>query len=237
MCSAPASTPNTILDLTQMNQPTRQTYNSSNNLPTMIIPDTSISPRVSFSPKCSGRFVEHHNTFTASERDAYWYTADEIEAFHTEARTDCRTLRKAAGLPATIVGPCRGLELRRSGARQKRKMLTLHSVFRASKKVKGEKLARLARRCSEWAAKAARVEAQRDFLRAYADEKIVQMHMPALPPMAPFPLPLKGVRSSPDSPQQQEQQQQIRKRPSASCGSEPDNRNTERCVRQRTSCH
>lgn len=185
-------------------------------------------PRVHFGAKLTVQYVESHANLSVAERDSYWYKATEIEAFHNEARSDCRKLRKAAGLPASTIGPCRGLELRRSLARQKRKRLTLHFVAIAAKKARDpHQLARLACRCTEWPVKVAHAEAQRDFLRAYADDKIVQFHLPPLPPMTPFPLPLKGI-SRPATPPPQD-----RKR----CATEPESCNTERRVRQRTSCY
>jgi hypothetical protein len=181
---------------------------------------SSHRPQVSFSESCSVQYVECHTALTPTERNAYWYTANDIEAFHSEARSDCQILGQAAGLPT--LGPSRGLELRRSSARQKRKLLTLQCVLVAAKKVQDpQRVASIYSRCNEWAAQTALVEARRDFVRAYADDKIVESLLPGLPSMTPFPLPLKG----PSKP--------VRKR---SCCSQPHNCSTERCVRRRTSC-
>ena len=190
----------------------------------MIIPTR---PRISFSSTCCVQFIEPRTSLSSSESDAYWYKASEIEAFHAEARTYCRTLRDSDVLHGSAVVASRGLEMRLSPARQKRKRLTLQCVSMAAKKLKdSDQVARIAKRCSEWVVKVAYTEGQRDFIRAYADDKIEQSHLPPLPAMTPFPLPLKAAR--PAKPQAQKR--------STSCPSEPGICNTDRCVRRRTSC-
>ncbi|CAB9503501.1 expressed unknown protein [Seminavis robusta] len=158
-----------------------------------MLPPRSYSPkkRVAFTQTCSVQFVEPHSAMTASERDAYWYKAAEINAFHKQARETCRKLRTSStSLDTPVV--CRGLELRKSPARQKRKLVTLQFVVSAQRKLSDpRRVALLAAKCSNWAAQVARVEAQRDFIRAYAGDECLAF-LPPLPPMTPFPVPFKG---------------------------------------------
>jgi hypothetical protein len=154
--------------------------------------------RVSFAGTCNVQFVHSHSSLTPAERGAYWYNGAEIKSFHMRARETCRKLRTSStALDTTTCGAapvvCRGLELRKSAARQKRKLLTLQCVVMAQRRLQGpDQVARLAARCSSWPAKVAQVEAQRDFIRAYADAQCEPM-LPPLPPMTPFPLPVKGA--------------------------------------------
>jgi hypothetical protein len=115
------------------------------------------------------------------------------------ARETCRKLRASStALDTTRTAPvvCRGLELRKSAARQKRKLLTLQCVVVAQRRLSdSDQVARLAARCSSWPVQVAQVEAQRDFIRAYADAKC-EAFLPPLPPMTPFPLPVKGSTST-----------------------------------------
>jgi hypothetical protein len=152
--------------------------------------------RVAFASTCNVQFVHSHLSWTPAERDAYWYNASEIKSFHMRARETCSKLRTSStALDTTSTAPvvCRGFELRKSTARQKRKLLTLQCIVRAQRRLQdSDQVARLAARCSSWPAKVAQVEAQRDFIRAYADAKCEAL-LPPLPPITPFPLPVKGV--------------------------------------------
>lgn len=158
--------------------------------------------RVSFNEKCSVEFVEPPRTsLTPQERDTVWYSPAEMESFHSEARRVCRQQRIARQESNRLlesVASLRGLELRLSSRRQKRKYMTIQCVLMAQQKMhmKQEALARFAAKCTEWATKAAAVEGQRDFLLAYAADSVkdetLARYLPPLPAMTPFPVPLKG---------------------------------------------
>lgn len=199
------------------------------------------SRRVTFQDTCSVQYVEPRSSLCPQERDAVWYKPTDIEAFHTEARNLCREIRarssssSSSGVPETDTTP-RGLELRRSMARQKRKHITIQCVLLAQRRMPQQpaQVACLASRCSQWATEVAQVEGQRDFLRAYCSMTAAANLLPPLPIMTPFPLPLKAT-TQPSSQQRPNSAGSIcQKRPSLSCCA-PESHTSERCVRRRTS--
>ena len=202
--------------------------------------------RVSFSETCKVEFMEPLcDRLTPPERNNVWYSTAEMESFAFDARRVCQQFRHAAGrqqqqgvdhgsLPkAPAAESLRGLEIRLSPRRQKRKYLTIQCVLMAQRQahIKQEGLAQLAARCSQWAQDVAAVEGQRDFLLAYVSDSITDetlaRYLPPLPAMTPFPVPLKNHHHH-------QQQQQQQKRPLwRSSGMTPVS--SARNVRQRTS--
>ena len=194
-----------------------------------VNPTSRRRPRVSFRETCTVQIVEPRSSLSEQDLQACYYTPEELESFHSEARVICKNL--------LVDGHCnsssnddpthlRGFELRTSLNRQKRKYLTLQCVLMAQKKATTPaQLAALASRCTAWAVQVAATEARRDFLVAYEKPEIYPM-LPQLPAMTPFPIPLKQLASG------------LKKR--TSCGSDAaateSPQQTCRRVRQKTSC-
>lgn len=183
---------------------------------------------VSFRDTCTVQYVEHRSSLSHPEQ--VWYSSEEIATFHAQARDLCRTERSSAQqqlLQEASSSSCpslRGLELRISLPRQKRKLLALQCILRAQKTFSSAsstsassssssslhtslQLARLARRCTEWATHTAHIQGQRDAMVARACWDDSYYHhkeewtsttlasaLPTLPVMTPFPLPLKPGR-------------------------------------------
>ena len=168
--------------------------------------------RVSFDETFSVEFAEPLcASLTPQERDSVWYSPAEMESFHSEARRVCRQHRTVCqqgdrSLESAV--SLRGLELRLSSRRQKRKYMTIQCVLMAEQKMhmKQEALARFAVKCTQWATQAAAVEGQRDFLLAYAADSVkdetLARYLPPLPAMTPFPVPLKGQQKRSFAPEE-----------------------------------
>ena len=185
--------------------------------------------RVSFRETCSVELVEPLRTsLTPQERDTVWCTPAEMEAFHSEVRNVCRQLRSNRHDFIAPEASLRGLELRRSAQRQKRKCMTIQCVLMAQRrmKMKHEALARFASKCSQWASQVAAVQGQHDFLLAYAADSVkdgnITQYLSPLPAMTAFPVPLK-------------QPEGAGQKRSSVCDSEEGT--PERCVRRRTSVY
>ena len=164
-----------------------------------------------------------------------------MESFLYDARRVCHQFRNAntntqpgadssSSLVKSSEEALRGLEIRLSSRRQKRKYLTIQCILLAQRQghITPEALAQLAARCSRWAQDVATVEGQRDYILAYGSDFVplnesLTPYLPPYPVMTPFPVPLK---------------RQAKKRPttssSSSCGSGATPVPT-RNVRQRTS--
>lgn len=189
--------------------------------------------RVAFRDTCTVQVVESRTSLAEKELRASYYTNEEIEGFHAEARAICKNLQLADQDNNYSYDPniLRGLELRRSIERTRRKFMTIQCILMAQKRFSDpSRLAGLAHRCSQWAAQAAVVEGQRDYILANIDgessRQIYQL-LPNLPVLTPFPLPLKQSVKG------------LKKR--SSCGTETTAINdglaqADRRVRQRTSC-
>jgi hypothetical protein len=196
------------------NQNTKPNMNNSSS---RLEDPTKLSKRrrVSFKETCTVQVVEPRSSLNEEDRKKMWYKPNEIEEFHTEARTLSRKLRALGDDGADSA--YRGLELRVSIERQKRKYMSIQCVVMAQKRFSDPRqLAGLSCRCSQWAAQAARTEAQRDFILAHTEVNDTT-ELPQLPALAAFPLPLKQGRAS------------AKKR----CIAESP-REAERCVRRRT---
>lgn len=153
--------------------------------------------RVSFRDTCTVQRVEHRSSMSKEEVRACYYTHEELEDFQSQARVICKNLQLCDKENASSydVDTVRGLELRRSVDRQKRKYLTIQCILMAQKRLTNlNQLAGLALRCSQWCTQVAVAEAQRDFILACAEPQ--QEHsLPQLPPLTPFPLPMKHFGS------------------------------------------
>jgi len=87
----------------------------------------------------------------------------------------------------------RGLELKYSVPRQKRKFTILRSIVKNQRRCSWDQLGLLARKCNVWATHAARVQGLLDYQDA-SEAKALSRR--PLPDMALYPLPLKDKRSS-----------------------------------------
>ena len=130
-----------------------------------------------------------HTIMVDEESMSSWYSRDELEQFHEEAR---QLSRQQILENEESGGSIRGLELRRSKERKKQKMLTTYCIIMAQRQMQDpQKLAVLAQRCSAWAVRVAIVEGQRDFIIAYSEGGDVEL--PKNPPSSSCPLPFKLV--------------------------------------------
>jgi hypothetical protein len=117
-----------------------------------------------------------------------WYHRDQIAAFRETARAESRLLREQyhanvqeSSNIESEHAPCpmlatvhddemRGLEQRACPERQRRKYITLRVIYKASQHDHGERLGRIAQKCSAWATQLALLQGAYDFERAHQSE-------------------------------------------------------------------
>jgi len=155
--------------------------------------------RVSFSEASANtmRTVDSLECMSESEKINAWYHHSEIENFRCNARFLCRKLRSNltvdvdVGVGADVDNDARGLELRASIDRQKRKFLTLKFVVMAQCKIVDPvSLAILSSKCTAWSNDVAILDGQRDYFAAY-DPKHLKSIPSKLSTMNAFPIPMK----------------------------------------------
>jgi len=157
--------------------------------------------RVTFKETRTVISIDSVADFSEAQKEAIWYNEDEIEAFKTRARKVCIQIRGASNnneanntndtTQKEETGDVRGLELRISQDRQRRKYMIIHAILRAQRRYKDpQQLSNIARKCSVWSKVAATIEAQRDYCSLYEPTRVTSI--PLLPPLEKYPLPFKS---------------------------------------------
>jgi hypothetical protein len=124
-----------------------------------------------------------------------WYNRDEIAAFRETSRAESRRLREQyqdtfdhesdAPCPMLVTvndDEMRGLEQRACPERQRRKYITRRVIFKASQHDHGERLGRIAAKCTGWATQLALVQGEHDFERAHSESLPLHFQQQLLQP-------------------------------------------------------
>jgi len=144
--------------------------------------------RVRFQEGRSIRRIESSVEFSDATRKLLWYSEDEIETCRTSLRE----------LTETIIGNgrvqeknARGLELKLSPARQRRKYMIIHAILKAQRRyTRPKQLAKIACKCTVWSKAAAVIIAQHDYCEVYHPERLESIAN--VPPLEKYPLPFKS---------------------------------------------
>lgn len=97
-----------------------------------------------------------------------WYTPEELDAWRTAARVECRSLPVRPGTCSlSFDAESRGLEQRACRERQRRRFLVLHCIAKQAPTTDSSTLAALSTKCTQYATQLAVEEAARDFYNAY----------------------------------------------------------------------
>ena len=148
--------------------------------------------RVAFQETIREISIESLTSLSESDKNVLWYKDDEIEAFKETARDLCSEIRLGLNTEERIV---RGLELRLSQDRQRRKYLIIHAILRAQRRYQPKQLSNICRKCSAWSKVVATIEAQRDYCELYEPERLLTI--PHYPSLETHPLPFKPKDASP----------------------------------------
>lgn len=143
--------------------------------------------RVSFNEYTSAKCIASLASLSEHDRNLLWHTEDDIEACKERARALCAGIVQGKTKEENI----RGLELRLSPERQRRKYMILHAILKAQSRYTDPKqLSNIARRCTAWSKILAAIVAQHDYCDLYHPERIASIA--SLPSHEKYPLPFKS---------------------------------------------
>ena len=135
--------------------------------------------------------IESLAALNEEEKSKLWFTEQEIESFKVEARALCERIKLGIVTANEETNSTRGLELRLSSDRQRRKFMILQAIIKAQKRYKEPKqLCNIARKCSVWSKAVAAIVAQRDYCDLYDPARSASVR--AFPTLEEYPLPFKS---------------------------------------------
>ena len=145
------------------------------------------SRRVTFQVGRTEKYIESLASLSEADRKFLWYSDEDIEACKGRARELSEGIKKGRIQEDNT----RGLELRLSPERQRRKYMIIHAILRAQKRYTDPKqLSNIARKCTVWSKTVAAIVAQHDYCSLYHPERIASIAN--LPSLEKYPLPFKS---------------------------------------------
>ena len=144
--------------------------------------------RVTFHERRTEWSIESISSMSEADRNLLWYSEEDVETCRGEVREMIEKLKEGRGLIQEA--DIRGLELRLSPNRQRRKYMIVHAILRAQRRYADpNKLSNIARKCTVWSKTVAAIVAQRDYCSLYHPERVSSIA--SLPSLEKYPLPFK----------------------------------------------
>ena len=148
------------------------------------------SRRVTFHEKRTERYIESISSLSEADRKLLWYSEEDVEICKGKAREISEGVKQGR-----VVADIRGLELRLSPHRQRRKYMIVHAILKAQKRYTDpNQLSNIARKCTVWSKTVAAIAAQHDYCSLYRPERVSSIA--SLPPLEKFPLPFKQSKEA-----------------------------------------
>lgn len=149
--------------------------------------------RVTFHERRTERYIESISSLSEADRKLLWYSEEDVEICKGKAREISEGIKQ--GRVVVQEADVRGLELRLSPNRQRRKYMIVHAILKAQKRYTDPKqLSNIARKCTVWSKTVAAIVAQHDYCSLYHPERMSSIA--SLPPLEKYPLPFKPSKEA-----------------------------------------